>query len=74
MSVSVSVHPAKILWMSEKLCFAESCDNFMLQSVDHLKFNQVQIHLVAVKLIYEGTLWEGCVAFAVPRELCLSGW
>lgn len=44
----------------------------MLQAVNHSKFNQVQIHAVAVKLIYEDALWEGCVAFPVPRELC--GW
>lgn len=41
----------------------------MLQTVDHLKFNQVQINLMAVNLIYEGSLWEGWMAFAVPREL-----
>lgn len=32
----------------------------MLQTLGPLNFNQVQIHLMAVKVIYEGIFWEGC--------------
>lgn len=41
LSLLVSVQLTTILWRSEKLCFAEICGSFMLQTVDHLKFNQV---------------------------------
>lgn len=70
---NLSVHPTTILWRSEKLSFAESCDNFVLQALDHAKFNQVQIHLVAVKLIYEGTVREGicCAKGAVSLWLVI---
>lgn len=48
-------HPVQVGQV--KLCW--NCDSFVLQTLDHTKFNQVQIHLVAVKLIYEGTVREG---------------
>lgn len=56
---NLSLHPTTILWRWEKLSFAESCDSFVLHTLNHTKFNQVQIHLVAGKLIYEATVREG---------------
>lgn len=69
----LSLHPTTILWRWEKLSFAESCDSFVLQTLDHTKFSQVQIHLVAVKLIYEGTVREGicCAKGAVSVWLVI---
>lgn len=70
---TLSLHPTTILCRWDKLSFAESCDSFVLQTLDHTKFNQVQIHLVAVKLIYEGTVREGicCAKGAVSAWLVI---
>lgn len=67
------VHPTTILWRSGRLSFAESCDRFVLQTLDHAKFSQVPIHLVAVKLFYEGTVREGicCAKGAVSVWLVI---
>lgn len=54
----VSVNPTTIFWRWEKLSFSESCDSFVLQTLDHTKSNQVQIHLMEVKLVYKGTVRE----------------
>lgn len=60
MSISMPLQPTTILQGLEKLCFSENCDALMLQTLGPLNFNQVQIHLMAVKVIYEGIFWEGC--------------
>lgn len=41
----------------------------MLQTLGHLKLSWVHTHPVAVKVIDEGTLCEGCMASVMPRKL-----
>lgn len=43
----------------------------MLQTLGLLNFNQVEIHLMAVKVIYEAVFWEGCAKEIVSLWLVL---